>query len=194
VPNSYELPEKQCILTITRPDGAARSYRTEPVFRRKTDAKIQAALIATEHGAMDFIMYGDSDELKAKKGVLLAPLEDNHPVASTSKLSSDPQRSIPESEPLMVRVKEIEACCQEWRGDLVKPYWLNFDNSNIDSEALLSELFLCAHTLLPTDHTYRVWCYLEDTTDTTLSSCLFVRADLRHSLRGAGAVCEPCYR
>ncbi|KAF7329001.1 hypothetical protein MVEN_02530100 [Mycena venus] len=130
------VDKKQCVLTITRPDGSARSYKTEPVFRRKTDAKIHVATIAVEHGAMDFIMYGDSDELKAKKGVLLAPLDDQ-PIASTSKISLDSPSSVSESELPTVRVKEIDACCQEWRGDRVKPYWTNFVSSSTEYGAVL---------------------------------------------------------
>ncbi|KAJ7216950.1 hypothetical protein B0H12DRAFT_1329442 [Mycena haematopus] len=122
------INKKQCILTITRPDGSTRSYKTEPEFHRKTDAKAQAATIAIEHGAIDFIVHGDSDELKAKKGVLLAPLEDDQPLASTSKLSSG-SRSEPETPTVLVG--EIDKCCLEWRGDQVKPYWLDFQDSHI---------------------------------------------------------------
>ncbi|KAJ7034742.1 hypothetical protein C8F04DRAFT_560026 [Mycena alexandri] len=125
---------KQCILTITRPDGATRSYKTEPVFRRKTDAKAQAATTAIECGAIDFIVRGDSDELKAKKGVLLASLSDSQPVASTSKLSSS---ACAETESAMLRVQEIEACCREWRGPLLKPYWHDFDDgSKLDTRQI----------------------------------------------------------
>ncbi|KAJ6589095.1 hypothetical protein B0H19DRAFT_1248657 [Mycena capillaripes] len=131
------VDKKQCIITITRPDGAARSYKSEPVFRRKTDAKAQAARIAVQHGAIDFIMYGDSDELKAKKGVLLAPLEDDQPIASTSKLPPESQSLISEPERPMLRVREIEACCQEWRGDLVKPYWFDFSDVSQKNGAAL---------------------------------------------------------
>ena len=44
------------------------------LFRRLRDAKVQAAAIAIRHGALDFIVHGDSDEVKAKKGTLLVPL------------------------------------------------------------------------------------------------------------------------
>ncbi|KAF8172830.1 hypothetical protein K438DRAFT_1981312 [Mycena galopus ATCC 62051] len=119
--------KKQCILTITRLDGSTRSYKTEFMpFPRKVDAKAAVADIAVEHGAIDFIIKGDSDELKAKKGVLLAPLDDNQPVASTSKLS-------PSSLPQSSRAEEIETCCREWRGDQVKPYWLEFNDPGIPS-------------------------------------------------------------
>ncbi|KAJ7471819.1 hypothetical protein FB451DRAFT_1089898, partial [Mycena latifolia] len=122
------LEKKQCILTITRPDGAVRSYKSKPIHRRKNDAKAQAASVAVEHHALDFILHGDSDALKAKKGVLLAPL-DAQPVASTS---SDPQgakRLVPESGAQMPRCKEIEDCCSEWRGLLVRPEWFDFEDA-----------------------------------------------------------------
>ncbi|KAJ6510419.1 hypothetical protein C8R45DRAFT_388254 [Mycena sanguinolenta] len=124
----YELLEeaadtKRCILTITRPDGSSRSYKTEPeFFRKKKDARAKAAAIAIEHGAIDFIVHGDSDELKAKKGVLVAPLD--QPIASSSKLSSESPSEAPTA-----RVREIDACCRDWRGDQVKLYWLDFQNS-----------------------------------------------------------------
>ncbi|KAJ6482136.1 hypothetical protein C8R47DRAFT_981945 [Mycena vitilis] len=137
------VDRKQCILTITRLDGAVRSYKTEPVFPRKSDAKAQAAVTAMEHGAMDFIMFGDSDQLKAKKGVLLAPLEDDQPVASTSKLPSD--NTTPEPEPSLLRVKEVEACCQEWRGDGVKPHWLNFNDLAMKQHGAALKIQLAPH-------------------------------------------------
>lgn len=131
---SHPTPEKQCILTITRPDGAVRSYKSKPIFRRKNDAKAQVATIAVEDGAMDFILHGDSDILKAKKGVLLAPLEDRpQPVASTSNISSNTRSSkrfVPEAGTPMPRYEEIAACCKEWRGTLVYPSWTDFDTWN----------------------------------------------------------------
>ncbi|KAJ7119478.1 hypothetical protein C8R44DRAFT_853622 [Mycena epipterygia] len=128
------VEQKQCILTITRPEGTVRSYKTKPIFRRKNDAKAQAATIAVEDGALDFITHGDSDELKAKKGVLLAPLDDSHPVASTSSISSNARGSknfVPEFGKPMLRVKEIETCCKEWRGLVVRPDWFDFDDPKI---------------------------------------------------------------
>ncbi|KAJ7334732.1 hypothetical protein DFH08DRAFT_879250 [Mycena albidolilacea] len=131
------VDRKQCILTIGRPDGSARSYKTEPVFRRRVDAQAQAAAIAIEHDAINFIIRGDSDELKAKKGVLLAPLDDTQPIASTSKLSSNPSSFLSSNSSssflvapeLTARVQEIDACCREWRGDQVKPCWLDFNDT-----------------------------------------------------------------
>jgi len=101
-----------------------RSYKTEPVFSRKNEAKSQAASIAIEMGAIDFIVSGDSDTLKAKKGLLLAPLDapyrpDNEAFHENS--SATP----PDSD---ASVKEIEDCCIEWRGGLVKPHWVGLND------------------------------------------------------------------
>ncbi|KAJ7475203.1 hypothetical protein B0H11DRAFT_1328411 [Mycena galericulata] len=128
------VDKKQCILTIMRPDGAVRSYKSKPIFRRKNDAKAEVATIAVEHGALDFIVHGDSDALKAKKGVLLAPLENEpQPVASTAELSLNTRTSkkfLPEAGTPMQQYKQIEACCKEWRGTLVYPSWHDFDTGN----------------------------------------------------------------
>ncbi|KAJ7075991.1 hypothetical protein B0H15DRAFT_955967 [Mycena belliarum] len=113
--------KKKCILTITRL-GAVRSYKSQPVHRRKNDAKAQAASIAVEHGALEFILHGDSDALKAKKGVLLVPLE-SQPVASTSTAS----RFTPDPGAVTARFQEIEDCCTEWRVS-VQPEWFDFED------------------------------------------------------------------
>ncbi|KAK7018602.1 hypothetical protein R3P38DRAFT_2983443 [Favolaschia claudopus] len=136
-----EAPDKrQCILTITRPDGSTRSYKTEPKHRRMVDAKLQAATIATELGAMDFIAHGDPDELKAKKGVLLAPLE-VHRLPS----ASEPEQILQSLN--ITSVAEIEACCRIWRGDRVEPSWFSFSTpSNKWGAALKIQLALhCYH-------------------------------------------------
>ncbi|KAJ7280224.1 hypothetical protein C8J57DRAFT_1174939 [Mycena rebaudengoi] len=135
------VDKKQCILTLTRPNGATRSYKTEPVFRRKHDAKYHAATIAIENGALEFITNGDSDTLKAKKGTLLEPLdktEDETPIASSSKLAS--------------QVAEIEACCEHWRGPSVRPIWLNFDEPKLPPNK-----YGAALRIQLTAHLYRVY-------------------------------------
>src|ERR1700730_13760358 len=101
---------KRCILTITRPNGARRSYQTPGVYSRKNEAKSQTAALAIEMGAIDFITTGDSDLTKAKKGLVLAHLD-----------------AIGEGdciEPEDPAVQEIEDCCVEWRAGRVKPYWV----------------------------------------------------------------------
>jgi hypothetical protein len=67
------LAEKRCILTITRPNGATRSYTLKPKFAHKAEARAVAAVIAVDMGAIDFIKHG-SPEVVAKRGLVLAPL------------------------------------------------------------------------------------------------------------------------
>ncbi|KAJ7208004.1 hypothetical protein GGX14DRAFT_634814, partial [Mycena pura] len=129
--------QKQCFLTITRPDGAVRSYRTEPIFKRKADAKARVANIAVEHGALDFIHNGDSDESKAIKGTLLAPLEDKQPVASASRPVQE--------EAAITRVEQIEVCCKEWRGDAVKPAWFYFEDPSLNVHGAALKITLAPH-------------------------------------------------
>jgi hypothetical protein len=83
--------------------------------------------------------------------VLLAPLDDTQPIASTSKLSSNPSSflSSNSSSSFLVapeptaRAQEIDACCREWRGDQVKPFWLDFNDTAVSASS--SACFLCAH-------------------------------------------------
>ncbi|KAF9467629.1 hypothetical protein BDZ94DRAFT_1248588 [Collybia nuda] len=111
---------KQCILTITRPNGSVRAYKTEPIFTRKTDAKAHAANIAVDMAALEFIASGDSEVLKQKKGLLLSSLD-----------AADPETR--EEEELVVEpsvddgpVKVIESCCVEWRAGAVRPHWVEY--------------------------------------------------------------------
>jgi len=63
-------------------------------------------------GAIDFITTGDTDATKAKKGLVLAPLD----------ATGEDDYAVPEPED--PGVKEIEDCCIEWRAGRVKPYWI----------------------------------------------------------------------
>ena len=92
--------EKRCILTITRPNGATRSYTSKPEFARKAEARTAAAAIAVEMGAIDFIKYG-SPEAVAKRGLVLAPLDAPGSVQEPSATDAKEDPS----------VKEIEKCC-----------------------------------------------------------------------------------
>ena len=47
--------EKKCILTITRPNGATRSYTTKPEFSCRAEARVASAAVAVKMGAIDFI-------------------------------------------------------------------------------------------------------------------------------------------
>ena len=50
---------KQCTLTITRPSGIARTFKSDDTFIDKTAAKGQACERAIAFNAIDFIHYGD---------------------------------------------------------------------------------------------------------------------------------------
>ncbi|TFK68941.1 hypothetical protein BDN72DRAFT_841251 [Pluteus cervinus] len=132
---------KQCILTITRPDGMMRSFKTEPIFSRKSDAKVQAAAIAINHGALDFIVRGDSDEEKAKKGTLLVPI---HTIlGEKAELEQGSAKENPS-------ILEIEQCCTEWRAGKVKPLWVTFFDTKIGKNCGM------ALRISLTRHSYRV--------------------------------------
>lgn len=120
------LSAKQCILTITRPDGSARSYQTKPTFSRKSDAKVQAAKIAIDMGALEFIQMGDADALKAKKGFLLSPFHNVDPSqrSGTSLSATEP----PEEDKL---VTEIENGCIRWRAGEVMPQWFFYSGLKV---------------------------------------------------------------
>jgi hypothetical protein len=111
--NKIILAEKRCILTITRPNGATRSYTSKPEFARKAEARAAAAAIAVDMGAIDFIKHG-SPEAVAKRGLVLAPLDAPGSV-------QEPSATDAEEDPA---VKEIEKCCVEWRAGHVKPRWI----------------------------------------------------------------------
>ena len=111
--NKTILAEKRCILTITRPNGATRSYTSKPEFARKAEARAAAATIAVDMGAIDFIKHG-SPEAVAKRGLVLAPLDAPGSV-------QEPSATDAEEDPA---VKEIEKCCVEWRAGHVKPRWI----------------------------------------------------------------------
>jgi len=85
---------------------------------------MQAAKIAVEMGAIDFITSGDADALKAKKGFLLNPFDveiDNE----MSEMVPGMSKYTEEEEPL----KWIEDACGEWRAGRVKPHWVTYNDS-----------------------------------------------------------------
>ncbi|KAL4062794.1 hypothetical protein V8B97DRAFT_1994013 [Scleroderma yunnanense] len=98
---------KQCILTITRPDGSKRSYATQPVFSRKAEAKAEASKIAIDMDALNFLMFGEK----------LPPIPVNAP--SNSILSVPRQQDSGLSS-----VGTIEKYCLEWRPASVTPHWV----------------------------------------------------------------------
>ncbi|KAJ7159845.1 hypothetical protein C8R43DRAFT_993814 [Mycena crocata] len=139
------IDKKQCILTVTRPEGVVRVYTTKPVFRRKNEAKAAVATVAIENGVLDFIVHGDSDALKAKKGLLLAPLQnDKQLIASTSRSVHGVLDLGP---PPLRNIEEIQRCCEEWRGPSVRPCWLNFDDPKAwNRHGAILKIRLAAHS------------------------------------------------
>ncbi|KAF9520220.1 hypothetical protein BS47DRAFT_1336199 [Hydnum rufescens UP504] len=91
----YGPLRKRCVLDIVRPDGQKRSYTTKPEFQRKGEAKMKAASLAIERGALQFIFWGD--DAKGKGGEYALALTD---------------------------IGTIERCCQEWRAERIMPYWV----------------------------------------------------------------------
>ncbi|KAF9039264.1 hypothetical protein BJ165DRAFT_1596745 [Panaeolus papilionaceus] len=111
---------KQCIMTITRPGGATRTYRSDP-FAKRGEAKAQVATRAIEMGALDFITVGDADAMKARRGLLTNPLN-----VDADDMEVDESRVSLKFYIQDQGIKEIEQCCAEWRGNKVKPQYILF--------------------------------------------------------------------
>jgi hypothetical protein len=126
----YDIVAKRCILTITRPNGARRSYQTPGVYSRKNEAKSQTAALAIEMGAIDFISTGDPEPSKVKKGLVLAPLDAMGDGESLAPTPEDPG------------VQKIEDCCVEWRAGRVKPYWVALNEPKFGTSAYHQLSFL----------------------------------------------------
>ncbi|KII84788.1 hypothetical protein PLICRDRAFT_179128 [Plicaturopsis crispa FD-325 SS-3] len=135
---------KQCILTITRPNGLTRSYATQPVFSRKNEAKAQAASLALELGVIDFIVKGEPDASKHKKGLILAPLDGPDGINDAEAVTAPPVEDDP-------AVKEIEACCAEWRAERVKPHWVALHEPKVGNN------YGCALRITLSPHSSRVY-------------------------------------
>ena len=139
---------EQCILTITHANGATRAYKSDSTFSRQADARSQAAQIAVDMGAIDFIKSGDSDP---NKGSLLNPLSVE---SGNMELDESASKQIPKQPEMDESLKKIEKCCVEWRAGKVKPQWVAFnDVKNKKSEHSFPFLL---HSLI--DNTQRtVW-------------------------------------
>ncbi|KAG1767160.1 hypothetical protein EV702DRAFT_1147624 [Suillus placidus] len=110
---------KKCILTISRPNGSTRSYATDPVYSRKSDAKSAAATLAIEMGALDFITRGDPEELKLKRGLVLASINSSQNQERTrAEIGSTHDQDGNNA------IEQIETCCAEWRGGSIAPHWV----------------------------------------------------------------------
>ena len=117
--------DKQCILSITRPNGATRSYKSGPGFSRRGEAKAQATKIAVEMGAIEFIASGNVNALGAK-GRLLNPINVDIDSMELDEIATAAMQKYTQEELL---VKQIEQCCEEWRLGQVKPHWVSFCDS-----------------------------------------------------------------
>ncbi|KAG1770711.1 hypothetical protein EDD22DRAFT_948318 [Suillus occidentalis] len=125
VPLNFEFIEeagqrsKKCILTISRPNGSTRSYATDPIYSRKSDAKSAAATLAIEMGALDFITHGDPEELKPKRGLVLASI-------NSSQNRERPRADIESTDDTDGNnaIEQIETCYAEWRGGFIAPHWV----------------------------------------------------------------------
>ncbi|KAG9312604.1 hypothetical protein JVU11DRAFT_7001 [Chiua virens] len=123
----HGLKSKQCILTITKPDGAQRSYITQPVFAKKNEAKSQAAKIAIDMGALDFLSMFDEVHLHEDVNAVSVAISDEIPAQS---------------------VQDIEAGCREWRAGHVTPHWAPFpDPKLMHKQGCALRIQLSSHVL-----------------------------------------------
>ncbi|KLO11981.1 hypothetical protein SCHPADRAFT_941628 [Schizopora paradoxa] len=137
---------KQCILTITRPNGVYRSFSSTPSFKRKTDAKAHAAKVALELGASDFIVHGIKDRSRLHSNVALAPL-DMKSSSSGEKEEDGPKTGVDDAS------KQIQNCCVEWRAGMVVPRWFYFAHAEVKG----SEKYGCALSIELSSHVQRVY-------------------------------------
>jgi hypothetical protein len=104
-------------LTITKPDGVRRSYATQPVFAKKNEAKLEAARIAVDMGALDFLTGGDGQT---------RPLRDLAETSSADNAAPSDAISVQLTTAPHTFVDDIEKCCLEWRAGRVTPHWVPF--------------------------------------------------------------------
>ena len=113
-------------MTIARPNGSARSYTSEAVYSRKSDAKARAAAIAVDMGAVDFILHGNKDSSKSRSKIILAPI-DSKTAKEEGKIKGEENVGLELEED--EASKRITECCDGWRAGLVKPRWVFFSES-----------------------------------------------------------------
>ncbi|KAH0835651.1 hypothetical protein J3R83DRAFT_9402 [Lanmaoa asiatica] len=129
---------KQCVLTITKPDGVHRSYATQPVFAKKSEAKSEAAKIAIDMGALDFLTEGDTKPIVSAE------------TSSADNVASDAMSAQSETAP-ETSMDDIERCCLEWRASRVTPHWVPF------FDAKLAHKQGCALRIQLSPHVVRVY-------------------------------------
>jgi hypothetical protein len=139
-------------LTVTRPNGASRSYATEPVFSRKNEAKASVAAIAIQMGAIEFIVSGHVETSKGRKGLVLAPLDAPDPSDLEVVETDIPVLPLQDDD---AAIKQIEACCMDWRAGVVKPEWIPLTEPKLGTSSGPSILVFSSCNLT---HTYyRTW-------------------------------------
>ncbi|KAF9221084.1 hypothetical protein BS17DRAFT_785885 [Gyrodon lividus] len=143
---------KQCILTITRPDGTKRSYATQPAFAKKNEAKAEAAKTAIEMGALDFLVNGEGKTAKPKHGLVLSSVA----TAGAGPATADSIASTETTNDAVSSIDEIERCCVEWRAGRVAPQWVAFFESKLGHKQG------CALRIQLSPHVIRI--YLSDPT------------------------------
>ncbi|KAF8064362.1 hypothetical protein FPV67DRAFT_218446 [Lyophyllum atratum] len=132
----------QCILTIARPGGA----------------KVQAARIATEKGAVQFILNGDvkmeedpeSSMLEFKDDMLVAEnvlAEEGLPTGEAE--AAVKMEAEVEEEEKDVNVAAIESACKEWRPGNYPPDWMFYHTQEPTDPALRWGAVLRVHLAAP---------------------------------------------
>ena len=96
------------------------------MFNRKNDAKVQAAKIAIDMGALEFIQTGDSEALKTRNGFLRSPFDDVDP-AQRGGNSLSPTETQEEDK----LIREIENRCIRWRAGEVTPQWFFYRDPKV---------------------------------------------------------------
>lgn len=87
-------------------------------------------------GVIDFIVKGEPDASKHKKGLILAPLDGPDGINDAEAVTAPPVEDDP-------AVKEIEACCVEWRAERVKPHWVALHEPKVGNSELSIALEDC---------------------------------------------------
>ncbi|KAG5644838.1 hypothetical protein DXG03_007565 [Asterophora parasitica] len=127
----------QCILTITRPEGASRVYESQPCHSEDSHtAKLQVGRIAVEKGALDFILYGEVEMKEAHSN----KVEDGDGDASVDNHTCAAEGHEDQ------HVLDIERACLEHLPSSRPPEWIMYRTSDYEetlckySSTLLSSI------------------------------------------------------
>ncbi|KAJ8496752.1 hypothetical protein ONZ45_g12336 [Pleurotus djamor] len=132
----------QCIITIRRPDGISRSFKSKP-YAQKSEADADAAATAIELGALQFIRTGHAPPNHGNLAPLDAPPQQN-------------AVNIPQD-----AITLIANCCKDWRAGLVSPDWTKL----ITADQHLVTTYGAALRIQLSDHVLNVY-----STDTVFES------------------------